>query len=418
VSDSRRRTFVRPIVALLLAMAVVHPTLAEPLDTIRHTNPGVAASASAYGTASGGTAQVSEQTGTFTYAYPIAVPPGRSGVQPSVALSYSSAAPLAGDVAAGWTLGVPEIYREPGIVTTESQGQPSSWRTTLAAGALVPFPEPYGYGSYYRPWGDTSFSRYRRVTKDRWEVQSIDGTVHRFDRIVGSEAPNDRFVLTSTTDRFGNGIVYTWQRMLSPAGIPSDDLISIDYTTNAALGVGPFARITFERGAMQTCNAGRVPVGAKIDPLSAQSLYLRGARPLTKIRTEVRNGPGASYRTVREISLDYEGTACTNSGYSPLRILKKIHEAARSPDGTWTALPDVSFDYGPVDQKPTIQRKEDIGGGKFPFAAQRDALAWGDGTYSGSGGSKDWSDTYGMLIDLVPRIRSPSGVQIRASIQP
>jgi hypothetical protein len=59
-----------------------------------------------------GDASVSTQNGTLSYSYPIVVPPGRGGAAPQLALSYSSQAPLYGDIAAGWSLNLPEIKED------------------------------------------------------------------------------------------------------------------------------------------------------------------------------------------------------------------------------------------------------------------------------------------------------------------
>src|SRR5690606_16736461 len=61
---------------------------------------------------------VSEFTGAATYSYPIDVPPGRNGLQPSLALSYSSSAlngairrVSMGTIATGWSLSDINITR-------------------------------------------------------------------------------------------------------------------------------------------------------------------------------------------------------------------------------------------------------------------------------------------------------------------
>src|SRR5690349_4593255 len=61
----------------------------------------------AAGTASTGAAEgVSIQSGTYSYTYPIAVPPGRLGMQPSIGLTYRSDGAIYGGLAAGWSLDV------------------------------------------------------------------------------------------------------------------------------------------------------------------------------------------------------------------------------------------------------------------------------------------------------------------------
>ena len=413
----KRTTFraraARALVAILAIGAVIGqgPVAAEPTDILRHENPGVSASASAYGPPAIGKGLVSEKTGAFTFSYPIAVPPGRRGMAPSLSLSYSSAAPLFGDVAAGWTLGLPEIRRDPGIGEVDAVGQPSRWRSTLGTGGrLVPF--EVGSSADFRVWGDTSFTRYRRPSDDVWEAQALDGTVHRFETL-GLPTPNERFVLVSTTDRFGNAIRYDWQRSYSPHGIPTDELASIEYTHNDVLGLGAFAKVTFVHGSMATCGAARTPVGARLDGLSPDGdVYVRGALPLTMLRTEVRDAPSAEFRTVREISLEYEGTTCSGPSHSPMRLLTSIQESARSPEGTWTTLPATTFEYGDIDQIPWALRKSDLGDGKLPFPDRAHALSWGTRN-TGNLGSRDWFDTYGQLVDL-----DGDGSQDRVIIQP
>src|SRR5687767_5922853 len=55
---------------------------------------------------------VAAKNGAASYSFGISVPPGRLGMQPSIALSYSSQAPLRGGIAAGWSMDLPMIRKD------------------------------------------------------------------------------------------------------------------------------------------------------------------------------------------------------------------------------------------------------------------------------------------------------------------
>jgi hypothetical protein len=134
-----------------------------------------------------GDASVSTQTGALQYSYPIRVPPGRNGMVPHLALSYSSQAPIYGGIAAGWSLSIPEIREDtsqgrlrtnsPEVESTQADPRADDrFVSTLAGGRpLIPVTEPTSSGVYktYRAQNDTSFMRYERMNPGqsfRWRV--------------------------------------------------------------------------------------------------------------------------------------------------------------------------------------------------------------------------------------------------------
>ncbi len=121
---------------------------------------------------SAGDGKVSGQTGSFGYSIPILAPPGRVGASPSLALIYSSQAPLYGGLAAGWTLNLPTISRD----FSDGRYAAERWTSSLAGRELVTTSEeaPSGFSSY-RAQSDTSYARYQRGPNS-WRVLSHDGT--------------------------------------------------------------------------------------------------------------------------------------------------------------------------------------------------------------------------------------------------
>jgi hypothetical protein len=86
-----------------------------------------------------GDATVASQTGALQYAYPIAVPPGRGGNQPALALAYSSQGAVYGGVAAGWSLqGLHTVTRDPAQSGLERQQTPRYVSSLVGGRELVP----------------------------------------------------------------------------------------------------------------------------------------------------------------------------------------------------------------------------------------------------------------------------------------
>lgn len=160
-------------------------------------------------------------TGTGNLTVPIAVPRGRNGFQPELALVYSTGH---GDdcFGLGWALNIPEISRK------TAKGVPrynDSDVFTLSQGdELVPI-EHNENDRWYRPRAEGAFAdivHHRGAGRDDWTVRTTDGLVSRYGRPVqGRPAPVTAsrddpprifaWKLASTEDPFGNKIEYTYE---------------------------------------------------------------------------------------------------------------------------------------------------------------------------------------------------------------
>src|SRR5690606_20908340 len=115
-----------------------------------------------------------------------------------------------------------------------------AWVTELHGGArLVPFQEPGVSDTRwtFRAYGDSTFTRYRRVRLGGvwvWEARTLDGKVYRFgEKAYAPGASPERAPLTSITDRFGGSVIYRWNARVLLAGdrkALSQELTAIEYT--------------------------------------------------------------------------------------------------------------------------------------------------------------------------------------------
>jgi RHS repeat-associated protein len=164
-------------------------------------------------------------TGTGNFTVPIALPPGRNGLQPQLSLVYSSGNGN-GEYGLGWNLSVPGVSRK----TSKGIPRYNDFQDVfIVSGAedLVPVPGgPVGV-IRYRPRTEGLFARidhHSDASNDYWEVHSKDGLVSLYGTPAAMGAdpavvadPVDRtkvfaWKLTQTQDPFDNQILYEYER--------------------------------------------------------------------------------------------------------------------------------------------------------------------------------------------------------------
>ncbi len=351
-----RRKLHRPIrpmlgraLAALLAVTIANPLWAAPGDITQVPAPSLGSDPPRSRDLSDGDASVSTQTGGFSYSYPIAVPPGRLGVQPSLALTYSSQGTNYGGIAAGWSLAIPEITLDTSqsIVRTKLAGGPLTegpWVSSMAGGrplvAVTETPIP-GVRQTFRAKSDSTWARYERMEAGaayRWRVRTTDGATLYFGESARAPLSTDLWApLTRTEDAFGNTVEYTWEGW---------QLLQIRYTSNPGAGLPAFARVDFAWEDGFWCN--NSPVGAQED----RRLNLtRGRMQLAKIRAVAFEPSNQTDVHTREITLSYEpDLAACGARRAPMRVLTSIQESAWGVNIPRVDLPPVTFDYNRFDR--------------------------------------------------------------------
>lgn len=431
-SSRSSKSFIRGLAALLAVTTLLRlgPSTAAPADIYSMPGPGVSAQTPKPKDIEAGDASVSTQTGAMTYRYPIKVPPGRH-VAPSLALSYSSQAPIYGGVAAGWSLEGPhEIrydtsrsilrYKYAGREQTQELASPGSaslddrFVSSLAGGRpLVPVTEPAGPGviQTFRAQNDSGFFRYQRMNPSsafRWRVLTPDGTTFLFGEsarvstlcnVSDGNAP-----LTSMSDSFGNEVSYTWavgvdgecrlSRIRYGQNCSSNNVSTIGTATcSESAGALPFfATIDFNYSLVTPC--GGIYPGSQTD-FRGGIKRITGASRLDNITITAHppGNPNAVEHT-RVITLGYDSTVhdCTRK-HAPFRLLSSIQEKAWGADAPLVNLPAVTFGYGTpevsLDTGPTYSDAP------WAFLSSDQDLSWGK-RFEGS----RWPTVEAMFVDI------------------
>ncbi|WP_328324077.1 FG-GAP-like repeat-containing protein [Kribbella sp. NBC_00382] len=163
-------------------------------------------------------------TGTGNFTVPIALPPGRGGLQPQLQLGYSTGSGN-GPFGLGWGLSLPGVSRRTGKGVPRYDEKRDVY--LLSGGEELVAVGSNGPATLYRPRTEGLYARIARRrdgTDDYWQVTSKDGLVSTYGTpgSFGSDPatvadPLDRsrvlgWQLTRTADTFGSHIAYDYRR--------------------------------------------------------------------------------------------------------------------------------------------------------------------------------------------------------------
>ncbi|MBI3319452.1 MAG: VCBS repeat-containing protein, partial [Candidatus Omnitrophica bacterium] len=317
----KRTTRTQRVVADLTAMVLVGTQLVLP--------PNAEASHLGSSTASAGSApppaasaiqsfQPDLFTGRATLAIPIALPPGRKGVQPSLALTYSSSG-RNGWVGDSWMVDVSYLERSTkNGVPTYDASDTFTFVSQNTSVDLVQIPD-----GTYRAKDEGAFLRFESKGVSGWEVRDKSGMRYFFGQTAVSQIESAgkvfRWALEKVIDPSGNTILYTYAKDQNQLY-----LSRIDYTGHEPTSAAPTNQILFT-----------------LEDRPDKDTSLRSGFPVTTAKRLKTIEAKATVDTVVSLARRYDLTYATSTrtGRSLLTSVTQV-----GSDGT-TTLPPSTFTY-------------------------------------------------------------------------
>ena len=251
-------------------------------------------------------------TGAAVYNIPIAVPPGRKGIQPNLTLTYNSYTSN-GWVGVGWNLEIGSIERS----TKRGIDYIANDYVSSQDGELVARTD---WGTnYYGAKVEGAFSKYYyNISTSGWEVTAKDGTKYYYGSTVASRLINSygtsTWCLDKVQDANGNYMTISYTKdsgQIYPA--------QINYTGNTGLPTTKSVAFTFE---------------GRTDELLS---YVTAAQQITAKRLQ-KIATYADSQLVREYTLSYD--------YNPVNGQSRlIQTQEKGANGETSAAAPTTFSY-------------------------------------------------------------------------
>ncbi|MFH0820477.1 MAG: toxin TcdB middle/N-terminal domain-containing protein [Candidatus Peregrinibacteria bacterium] len=281
-----------------------------------------------------GNFRVGEFTGAAIYDYPLALPPGRNGLTPSLSLTYNSQADNKTENIVGyhWDItqfsikrlnkhGVDKLYQETFFVA----------ETPAGSGELVPMNLSGEQQGEYGLKTEGSFSRYEFLSDVSWRVTDKQGTRYTF----GATEESRQFDPTDPSR------VYAW--MPSEIRDTNDNFIRYTYSKHE--------NQIYPKTIVYTGHGSEDGIfEVRFLPFAEESNF--GGQPDRSSADYSRGFPVQTLHSISGVRVyaqgilrrqyDFEYRDVSSIGWL---TLSSITETGFTPDGTATALPPATFDY-------------------------------------------------------------------------
>jgi len=374
-----------------------------------------------------------DNTGDARLSYPIELPPGRLGLQPSLSIAYDSSGGN-GWLGVGWSLEVPSISVDTrwGVPRYDTGFETETYQLNGdMLTAMVPGPNDSTLTSVahrgeqrqrleeqvFAARVDTSFSRIVRhgssPTEYWWEVTAKDGTTYCYGGTDHLSAPDPgavlasgpsgnifRWLLKEVRDRHGNTMVYSYDVVTGNdgAGWRQTYLSRIEYTGSVNSAVASEQRnpayvVVFKR------TGGRTDPVVDCRPGFKTKITERLSAIEIRRWTQSASSPGA---LVRRYELDYQPDA--PFGKSLLsRVTQFGEDGSEFNHHDFTYFDEVDWSGGDAslasfEPAPTITNAKRISGSQYSL--EKDSTAFGAERTTSNSGEGRLGMAFGLPTDL------------------
>lgn len=264
-----------------------------------------------------GSSGVDESTGAFTYSYPISLPKGLMGLEPSITLSYNSQATENSNIGFGWNMAIPYIERTAKYGVDKIYSK-NDFVSSLGGELIL---KTNTTNTYIQKIDDGSYQLYT-FSNNIWTLTDRSGNIYTFGTTLDSRLCDNtcskiqKYYLTEVRDILGNKIKYFYEKKNNVV-YPKEIIYTIKKD-------GTYAnKVVFERE----------------ERLDKEISYRSGFR--TELTDRIKT-IRAYTDNVEVVKLELAYTTGQNGTRS---LLTAIKESRLGTDNLWSTIPETKFEY-------------------------------------------------------------------------